>query len=277
MYNHLLGTTAGWAVAHYLTTLAVHSSQLLLQTSAHSSMGEVSSRRFAIKILSSLHSLGSFLSGLYVVHELTNGTWTTLGNKASASLGAVVSLEAGFYGFDFLSDVYRVVVVQRQNCKWVDLSFFVHHIVPIVVFPSYSLWRHNKLSKLSTGGANVTTGKSLAFLDYVTALLLVTNVTTVLTNVRWMVTVTRTGDRRSRFQWLDRSVVVLYFVCRVALWPWLVNMYREQQNMWEVSLCSTLFSLPLRCSIGTVTLFSMNLYFWYLNVRKLGAAAPKRA
>ena len=253
-YILFLSSTFGWFITHYLITHILNVKGLHLKPN-RSVKGEISSRRFAIKIISFIHSIFAFIGGIYVIHELTNGTMTELQTVASPSLQSVVLFEAGYYGYDFLSDIYRIFLIQRR-CRWLDLTFFVHHIVPIVVFPAYSVWRQNKLN---------TSNVQLPFLDYVTALLLVTNVNTALTTFRWMRTVT--GNVQSKL--LNQAVVALYFVCRVGLWPWLLHLYRKQHQQLKLNLLTVLWSLPYRCSISTTILFLSNLYFWYLNVQKI--------
>ena len=258
-YILFLSSTFGWFLTHYLITHILNTKGLHLTSNGSDNVkGEISIRRFAIKILSFIHSIFAFIGGIYVIHQVTNGTMTSLSLQsiASPSLQSIVLFEAGYYGYDFLSDIYRIFLIQRQ-CRWLDLSFFVHHIIPIVVFPAYSLWRQNKLN-----GNN----EQLPFLDYVTALLLVTNINTALTTFRWMRTVT-TGNIPSNL--LNQSVVALYFVCRVGLWPWLLHLYRKRHQQLDVSLFTVLWSLPYRCSISTTILFLSNLYFWYLNVQKI--------
>ncbi len=286
----LLGSAAAWGAAHAAVSAAVRRAPIAWPPPSRAAGGHVSARRLAVKVVSSLHALFSFSSGLCVVWEVTGGTFTALrrDGAASRSLGDFIRVEGGFYLFDFLSDVYRVCVL-GGGPRLVDVSFFAHHLVPIAVFPAYMSWRARKL-KLAAAPAGdpapaageAAADQNVAFLDFVTACLLVTNISTVLTNVRWMLNAVFWRSRRTTtgskvtLRALDGAVVVVYFLCRVALWPMLLAMYRAQQGQAGWSLLDTLRGLPLRCSVGTVTLGCTNVYFWLLNLRKLMASARKK-
>ena len=278
----LLISTSLWALLHFVATTTIRRCVPEFQNAIanhryakrHSvDREEISVRRFAVRVVSCFHAMFGFAAGLSIIAELTNGTMTSIPTNKNAApsstITTIVGIEAGFYLFDFLSDVYRFVRIEKEKKKtFLDVLFFLHHLVPIVVFPAYSMWRSNKLVVLSTTSI---VSNNLPLLDYITAALLVTNVGTTLTNISWMRKVLTQNESSLLLQTL---IVVVYCVCRILVWPWLLSMYRDQQRNDEhhgdddLSLWHVLWMLPFRCSTGTVTLCLINIYFFALNVQK---------
>jgi hypothetical protein len=59
-------------------------------------------------------------------------------------------------------------------------------------------------------------------------------------------------------------MLVVFFCCRIAIFPFL---YHSYANYSGVPVFEVPFSIPLKCNLGCVTLFSMQLYWFWLMVK----------
>jgi len=65
-------------------------------------------------------------------------------------------------------------------------------------------------------------------------------------------------------------MVAAFFVSRVLLLPYIINLYSAQVGL---SLLDGVLSLPLKCSLGSASFYCLNMYWFMLMLRGCVRAA----
>ena len=87
----------------------------------------------------------------------------------------MIAIEAGYYLSDLLADVRELFAEPGKTFKVVHLANFAHHLVPLVSFPAYHVWRKAKVeSLLDVDTTDTNVQPNIGFVDFITGLLLVT-------------------------------------------------------------------------------------------------------
>ena len=281
--TEVLGWAATWGLLHRATT------RVATPVVRRYPGARVSAERFAARSLSSLHAIVSSVCGAAIIRELCCSPslgmeeedqeedvsaeaipWLTsfvptIRTPHSKILHKCISFEGGFYLYDALADIRRTLRVHGR-VRLVDVGYLAHHIVPLLALPAFYRWRRRR---------RLSGDSDLGLLDFITASLLATNITTLFANVQWQWrALDPKATQRRSYKMLLSLNTLLYFFTRVGFWPWLICVFRRGRKL-RTSLWTVFSSLPRHCRWGTSVLFAVNFIWWWGNVRKtLASTCP---